>query len=129
MSTHKTVNSRTVKLSWLASFGQLGLVSDPHIKFKKSSNGQFDHKGPENILQKLHYSERMAKTDTCLLNVTSLLRLLQTDNIVIAQTVENRQTVNFLRCRAPEAHIMKTYLFKYNENFTAKKRKFSVKKF
>ena len=79
--------------------------------------------------QKIYYRnyERMAKTDTCLLNVTSLLRLLQTDNIVIAQTVENRQTVDFLRCRAPEAHITKTYLLKYTENFTTKNENFQSK--
>ena len=32
-----------------ASFGQLGLISDPPVDFQKSRNGLNDHKGPENI--------------------------------------------------------------------------------
>ena len=31
-----------------ASFGQLGLISDPDINFKKSQDGLSDHKVPEN---------------------------------------------------------------------------------
>ena len=32
-----------------ASFGQLGIISDPHINFQKSRSGLNDHKGTENI--------------------------------------------------------------------------------
>ena len=38
-------------LGWvrLASFGQSGLISEPHINFRNGRNGLNDHKGSKNI--------------------------------------------------------------------------------
>ena len=37
----------------LASFGQLGLISDPHFNFQNSRNDINHHKEPENIYTKV----------------------------------------------------------------------------
>ena len=48
--THKNENGLSVHVFWprQASFGQLSLISDPHINLQNSQNGLNDHKGLEN---------------------------------------------------------------------------------
>ena len=45
----KKKNSSSVFWARLASFYQLGLISDPYINFQKSRNELSDNKGPEHI--------------------------------------------------------------------------------